>query len=154
LSANPVLQQLLVAIRQITPATIIAAFSVVIAYLAWRQHRTNRLMVKVAAFGPRYALYMQIAGVLRNISRGEVTTAELWKLWEEKERAALLVGKDLEKYIESLYRRGVRIQDKISKFQGDDFRKSHALVEEQEWAAEQLIELGKKFKKPLDLSKL
>jgi hypothetical protein len=86
--------------------------AVIATYVAWQQHRTNKLKVKLDIFDRRYAVYEQVSSVLWSIVRSEVTTTELFKLHQRKFEAGLLLGKPAEDFLETVYQRGVQIEQK------------------------------------------
>ena len=97
-------------------AEIISAFGtlilgVIVAYIAWRQHKTDRNKLKLDLYDRRLKLYEAamdfIAGVVRNGNAEDVALIEFLKSVRE---SRFLFSKEVEKYFTQLYTRGVDLQ--------------------------------------------
>ena len=143
---------------EILSAALTPAIGITVAYVAYQQWRTNDLRRKHELFDQRFEIYKTVQIYLSRILvdakvNNEITPA----LIDAKQRSRFLMGTDIERYLDEVYKHGNRLTMYQKKLKGEhDPQKRSELVEKEDdeltWLTDQLPTLAERFQPYLCLA--
>jgi hypothetical protein len=101
-------------------AFLTPTISIVVAYIAYQQYRTNKLALKIKTYDRGSKIYgavKKFIGIaLRN---GTITDNNLYDFWADAPEGNFLFGDEIGDYVEELYKKGMELQ-RFSAYLRDD----------------------------------
>ena len=132
----------------------------IVVYVAYQQHLTNRNRLRLDLYDRRFKLYNEIQSFLASIAqRGDVSDHDLMDCLRNTKEAIFLFKEDISKYIDELYTQACDLQylEKVTnnKVRGADREESvKKRAKVFGWLTNQSKECTEKFKKYLSFEKI
>ncbi|HEY7977430.1 MAG TPA: hypothetical protein VID67_04490 [Rhizomicrobium sp.] len=150
------------AMIEISKALLTPLIAIVTTYIAWQQWQTNRQKLKLDRYDRRLKVYEEVRKILSIILRDATASYEnLLEFRTSVSEADFLFGPEISEYIDTVYRRGVKLQYWSKEYRdstqttppGYDHKKVvEGMHEELTWLTQQFEPAKAKFKKYLDIS--
>jgi len=138
--------------------------AIVAVYIAYQQHQTSKLKVRLDLFDRRFNVFLKVRGILSSvIPEGRANKEEFLKFRTGVAEAYFLFGQEMEDYLDEVYMHGIKLAtaDQLYRMpreeRPDDYdpkKVAGEMDEELGWLMNQLPDVKAKFKKYLDVSKL
>jgi hypothetical protein len=143
----------------LTPVIAIVAVSI-----AYQQHQTNKLKVRLDLFDRRFNVFLKVRGILSSVSpEGQASIEEFLKFRSGAAEAYFLFGQEMEDYLDEVYQHGRKLatadlRNRMPREeQPEDYdpkKVADEIDKELGWLMNQLPEVKARFKTYLDVSKL
>ena len=126
-----------IAVR-LTPALFTVVVGLLGAYIAHRQFKINQDKLRLDLFSKRLEAYEKLQEYFGHILReGRVTPDALKALWEARYKSRFLFGKEIEEYLDALWKHSIQMQSVYRKLYHDDGRSNLPIGEERSKAADE-----------------
>lgn len=126
-----------IAVR-LTPALFTVVVGLLGAYIAHRQFKINQDKLRLDLFSKRLEAFEKLQEYFGHVFReGRVKPDALQPLWEARYKSRFLFGKEIEDYLDTLWKRAIEMQSVYRKLYHDDGRPSLPVGQARTQAAEE-----------------
>ena len=142
---------------EIASACLTPVIAVLVVHIAWQQHKTSRDNLRLALYEKRFRVYAGLNDLITAVIReADVSLEDLRKLDAATNERVFLFGNDIDKYIQEVRKKAVRLRHVNKQLHYGDLpvgdRRNQLAEEDQgllHWFTEQLSNSGEKFREYL-----
>jgi vacuolar-type H+-ATPase subunit I/STV1 len=134
----------------------------IVAYIAYRQYKTDRYKVKLDLYDRRYKVFDAARQFIAHVIEGDnVKREKIVEFTSATVESVFLFGEDVRKYLDTLLAKGARVQRLQTELDSsrlpvgeEHSKKTEEIQECLNWLTQQLHELKTKFRPYLGFQKL
>ena len=149
-------------ILDVFEALLTPLIAVIAVYIAYRQHRNDKLKIKLDIYDRRLKIYEELRNLFGYVLRnGKMATQELLLFKSNTMQAEFLFEDEVPRYLDEVYKKGLTLHLTGEQLDGDGLRvgaeRTRVAQENSDhltWFTEQIVVAKNKFKRYLSVADL
>jgi len=146
-------------ITDVIKAFLTPMIAILAVWIAYQQHKTSRYKLRLDLYDKRFEVFHRLISLVSSVvQQGNVTDEQLFEFLRSTAYANFLFDKDIEIYLEQVYRKGIDLhylEKRIKELSGD---KQKEVYDKRDiifnWFKDQFTESRKRFGRYLNFRRI